>query len=59
MMKWRYQNEPDILCECSEDQSDDYLLQCMLAPPGCTTNDLTLANEKTISIATHWLKQNI
>jgi len=50
---------PDILHKCGEDQSDDHLLQCALAPPGCTTNNLALANEKAISIATHWLKQNI
>ncbi|KAL4098793.1 hypothetical protein QTP88_023329 [Uroleucon formosanum] len=59
MRKWGYQKESDILCECGEDQSDDHLLQCTLAPPGCTTDDLALANEKAISIATHWLKQNI
>jgi hypothetical protein len=59
MRKWGYQKESDILCECGEDQSDDHLLQCTLAPPGCTTDDLALANEKAISTATHWLKQNI
>jgi len=59
MRKWGYQKESDILCECGEDQSDDHLIQCTLAPPGCTTDDLALANEKAISIATHWLKQNI
>jgi len=31
MMKWGYQKEPDTLCECGEDQSDDHLLQCTLA----------------------------
>ncbi|VVC36419.1 Hypothetical protein CINCED_3A018023 [Cinara cedri] len=59
MMKWGYQKELDILCECGEDQSNDHLLQCTLAPPGCTTDDLALANEKAISITIHWLKQNI
>jgi len=59
MKKWGYQKESDILCEYGEDQSDDHLLQCTLAPPGCTTDDLVLANEKAISIATHRLKQNI
>jgi len=53
-MKWGYQKEPDILCECG--QSDDHLL---LTPPKCTTDDLALANEKAISMATYWLKQNI
>jgi len=59
MMKWGYQKELDILCECGEDQSDDHLLQCTLVPPGCTTDDLALANEKAILITIHWLKQNI
>jgi hypothetical protein len=51
MMKWRYQKELDILYECSEDQSDYHLLQCILAPPRCSTNDLALANEKAIVMA--------
>ncbi|CAI6360793.1 unnamed protein product [Macrosiphum euphorbiae] len=33
--------------------------ECTLAPPRCTTDDLDLANEKAIAMATHWLKQNI
>ncbi|CAI6369208.1 unnamed protein product [Macrosiphum euphorbiae] len=55
----RYQKEPDILCECGEDQSDDHLLQYTLTPPRCTTDDLALVNEKAIAMAIHWLKQNI
>lgn len=45
MVKWGYQKELDILCECGEDQLDEHLLQCTLAPSGCTTDDLALANE--------------
>jgi len=59
MMKWGYQKEPDILCECGEDKSDDHLLQCTLAPPRCKAYESTVANEKSIAIATRWLKQNI
>jgi len=40
-------------------QSTTYYSAHRLVPPGCTTDDLALANEKAISIATHWLKQNI
>jgi len=47
-----------ILCECSEIQSDDHLLQCTLASPKCKT-DLALVNEKAITVATYWLKSNI
>lgn len=59
MMKWGYQKETYIICECVKDQSDNHLLMYALAPPECITDNLALANEKTISIATYWLKQNI
>jgi len=58
MVKRGYQEGPDT-CECGESQSDEHLIQCILALPGCTTDDLAFANENAITVATHWLKQNI
>lgn len=63
-VNWGYEEEPDT-CECGEAQSDKYLLQYVIAPSGCTTNDLALANKKAILIGegailtTYWFKKNI
>jgi len=58
MVKWGYQEGPDTR-ECGESQSDEHLIKCVIAPPGCTTDNLALTNENYISIATHWPKQNV
>jgi len=57
-VKWGYQEGPDT-CEYGERQSDEHQIKCALAPPGCTTDNLAIANENALSIATYWLKQNI
>jgi len=57
-VKQGYQEGPDT-CERGETQSDEHLLQCALAPPGCTIDDLVLVNENAVSVATHWFKKNI
>jgi hypothetical protein len=44
MVKWGYQEEADT-CECSERQSDEQLIKRALASPGCTIDDLAIANE--------------
>lgn len=56
---WGYQ-EGIGMCECDEVQSNEHLLQCVLAPTGYTIDDLAIANKRRlISIAIFWLKQNI
>lgn len=55
MIKWGYHEGPDT-CECGKRQSDEHLIKCALATPGCTINDLVIANVNAISIATYWLK---
>lgn len=52
MEKWRYQEGIGV-CECSVTQSAEHLLKFTLSLPGWMTNDLALANEKAISIATY------
>jgi len=56
MVKWGYQEGSDT-CECGESQSDEHIIKCV--PPLALTDDLAHVNENAISIATHWLKQNI
>jgi len=55
MVKWGYHEGPDT-CEFGKRQSDEHLIKCAIATPGCTTDDLAIANENAISIATYWLK---
>jgi len=47
IVKWGYQEGPDT-CECGERQSDEHLIKCALAPPGCTSDNLAVANENAI-----------
>lgn len=40
-------------------QSDEHLLQCVLATSGCTIDELALANVNATSVVTNLLGQNI
>jgi len=47
MVKWGFQ-KGSTTCECEESQSDELLKKIILTPPGCATEDLTLANANSI-----------
>lgn len=53
--KWGYID--DDSCECGAVQGEDHLLSCPNLPNMCTIEDLTLANDKAITVAEYWRKK--
>jgi hypothetical protein len=54
MQKWGILPDGNTLCECGEIQDPEHLLTCEMLPVTCALEDVILANDKAVTVATYW-----